>query len=153
MLGRINGIRSTLEKAASAQGLDWKMLAALTVVESLGGARVTETTGTKGGRGWFQIDITRNPTVSEQQAYDLAFAADWTAKELKANASFISKNIQDLSAETLLWMTISSHNTGAQGQVNRYNAGNGPDWQTQPRGDGTYGNAFGKSILGLMDCF
>ncbi len=88
------------------------------------------------------------------QAHDLAWAAGQAAKMLTDNAATINGAISGLSQQQAILMLAASWNTGAGGQIERYKAGNGPDFRTAPIGStGRYRNDYGSNILALMDCF
>jgi hypothetical protein len=148
-LGNVGFQIDVLGKAATAHGIEWGILAAMAIVESSGFQDLVEDDGL--GRGPFRINMGQGVTL--EQANDLAFAANWTAAELAKNSRYLKSRISGVSSELLLWMTISSHNTGARGQIRRYRNGHDPDWYTSPQGNGNFGNRYGRTILDLMSCF
>jgi RHS repeat-associated protein len=149
-LGRAKAAESTLEAATSGTKIDWTMLAAIGIRES-----GFQNTNQKGGAavGIFQIDLAQNHTVTAQTASSIGSAAQWAAGYLARNANQISGAIPGLSSNDIEWMLAASWNTGAQGQIARYNNGRDPDWHTAPTGSGRYRNDYGKNVLDLMDCF
>lgn len=58
------------------------------------------------GRGYFQIDDRYHPDVSNDQAYDPMFAADWAAKNLAGNLDYFSKDKNPVTS------AIRAHNGG-----------------------------------------
>jgi hypothetical protein len=152
-----NGQMDLLKTAANAAGIDWKLLAAIGVRESgFMNKDERKQDGTIGnGRGVFQIDLSQNRGVTEAEANDVAFAANWAATTLAGNAKAISGKLPGLSAEMSIWMMVSSYNTGVGGQLFRFNAGYDPDWHTAPvdAKKGIYHNNYGRNVLGLKDCF
>jgi YD repeat-containing protein len=48
------------------------------------------------------------------------------------------------------WMEAASYNTGYQGQINRFKAGESPDYHTSPMGHGKYRNNYGINVLDLL---
>jgi hypothetical protein len=124
------------------------MLAAIGIRES-GFKDSNEQDGVGVGVGIFQI--TNGGGID---AHNLASAAVWAVTFLSGNSATISKALPGLPAGLAIWMLAASWNTGAQGQISRYQDGYGPDYQTAPIGNtGRYRNDYGGNILGLMDCF
>jgi membrane-bound lytic murein transglycosylase MltF len=137
--------------ATAGTDIDWTMLAAIGIKET-GFQNKLQNGGA--GVGVFQIDLGKNPNVTVQQASDLTWAANWAVSTLTGNELGIGNALPgSLSPDQLQWMLAASWNTGAQGQINRYNKGQSPDYHTSPHGDGTFGNNYGTNILELMDCF
>ena len=107
------------------------------------------------GVGIFQI------TNGGSAAIDLASAANLAAGILATNLETISRALPDLSPQLLTQAVADSWNAGAQGVINRINAGRSPDYHTSPimsngvvegyRGGGT--GQYGSDILKLMQCF
>ncbi len=152
-VGRANDSMSTLDAAASKSGIDPAMLAAIGIQES-GFSNVNEADGTGVGVGVFQITVSRFSGVNASQAGDLTWSAFWAATTLASNASRLASAAPGISGDQLQQMTIDSWNTGVQGQINRYNAGQSPDYHTSPNGKtGGFGNNYGSNVLAIMDCF
>ena len=135
--------------ATPGTDLDWTMLAAIGIRES-GFVDKNQANGL--GVGVFQIDLGQNPSVTAGQASNTQWSADWMGTYLMRAESAFS-GLQGVSADTMQWMLAASWNTGIQGQINRYNSGQSPDWQTAPMGNGQYRNDYGSNVLGLMHCF
>ena len=132
---------STLESAVQGTGIDWTMVAAIGIRES-GFQNIPEIGGGK-GRGVFQIDVGKNPSVTEAQAYDVAFAANWAVNLLDKNMGTLTGKYPNLTSTQLLQATAASYNFGTKnisGNPNTIDAG-------------TAGNNYGSNILGLMNCF
>lgn len=73
-----------IQKVAEKEGIDWKILYAICLKES--GCH-TERVG-DGGKSYgpFQIHTGYHPSITWEQATDLEWAAEWTAKRLKRYA-------------------------------------------------------------------
>ena len=134
-------------KAADAHGqLDWRMLAAIGVRESGFDKAKRERLkdGSIGpGRGAFQIDLSKNPTVSETAAFNLSWAADWAAQRLDENRTALAAAHPNLISFYPLWATAASWNLGVGGISGNPN--------TIDNGS-AHGN-YGSNVLGLIDCF
>lgn len=74
----------TMMAVATKYGISAALLAAIGIEES--GFQNIAQRGGGDGRGIFQIDIGRNPSVTEQEAFDFNFAADWVASYLRNSA-------------------------------------------------------------------
>ena len=152
MIGVLNRAltkKDVLVTAANQNGVDWGLLGAIGIIES-GFRGGNEIAGTGVGVGVFQITVTRKSGVTATQANNLAWAANWTAGELARNASNLAAAIPGLSADNLAWMVAASHNTGYQGQINRYNNGQSPALPVTLNTNGTYSvvNAQTGPVLG-----
>ncbi len=117
------------------------MLAAVGIRES--GFRNTNEIGGGPGRGTFQIDLSENPSVTEAQAKDPEFAADWAANRLSANHDKLERQHPNLDADQLDQATAASYNFGTS------NISGNPD--TIDVGT-THGN-YGSNVMDLTDCF
>ena len=73
-----------IKKVAEKEGIDWKILYAICKKES----NCTANRVGDGGRsfGAFQIHTGYHPSITWEQATDLEWAAEWTAKRLKRHA-------------------------------------------------------------------
>ena len=151
-INRANADAATFQTAVLGTNISWETLAGIAIEES-GVQDINQNGGPGHGVGVFQITVTPTSGVTAAQANDLMWASDWSAQYLFSNELYIAKHIQGLSSSQLLWMTVSSFNTGAGGQIKRYNRGESPDYHTSPRGDGTFGDKYGQTVLGLMKCF
>lgn len=107
---RANEIWDTLQNAADANNVDPALLAAITVRET--GARNIPENGGGLGRGYFQIDLGAHPNVSEAQAYDPTFAANYAAKLLDSNMDKLSAAHPNFNPTQLLQATAASYNFG-----------------------------------------
>ncbi|MBI4480443.1 MAG: hypothetical protein HY651_10515 [Acidobacteria bacterium] len=146
-LNRAENAAGMLQVAAERNGLqDWRMLAAIGIRESQF-ANVSEVGGGQ-GRGVFQIDLGQNPGVTEEQAEDIYWAADWAANRLASNARSLANSFSDLNAQTLIHATASSYNHGL-GQV-RTNIRNGVSLDLNSQGED---NGYGRNIMDIMQCF
>jgi RHS repeat-associated protein len=140
-IDRANDIWDILQAAADANNVDPALLAAITVRET--GARNIPEQGGGQGRGYFQIDLGAHPKVTEAQAFDPTFAANYAAKLLDSNMDKIAAAHPNLNPAQLLQATAASYNFGTgniSGNPNTIDVG-------------TTGNNYGINILLLMDCF
>ncbi len=153
---RARNAEATLEAAAAETGIDWTILAAIGIRES-GFQNGSEKDGAGVGVGVFQITVSRQSGVTAGQAGNLAWAADWAANFLQSNQNQILGAIPWLDGSQLSWMTVASFNTGAQGQINRFNNGQSPDYHTAPFGQKPnvqYHNDYGSNVLAIAsNCF
>jgi|SRR5579872_3865370 len=147
---RAEAAKSTLMAAAAGTSIDWTMLAAIAIREtgfndilqickpgiSWGDPKCS-------GAGYFQIDLSKNPAVSETDALDLSFAASWAANLLNGNMSKLAAKYPNLSYPKLLQATAASYNFGTK------NISGNPNTIDQ----GSTGNNYGSNVLGLMSCF
>jgi hypothetical protein len=96
------------------------------------------------GRGVFQIDIGKDPSVTEAQAYDVSWAAGWAANLLDTNMEILSSKFPKLTPTQLLQATAASYNFGTKnisGNPNTIDVGT------------TEGN-YGSNVLAIMtNCF
>ena len=130
-----------LSSAGDAHGVDPAMLAAIGIRET-GFKNIPQANGGL-GRGIFQIDIGKNPSVTEAQAYNLTFAADWAANLLATNMATLAVKYPDLDPLYLLQATAASYNFGTKNI-----SGNPATIDV-----GTTGGNYGSNVLDLMDCF
>src|SRR5262245_58578817 len=117
------------------------MLGAIAIRESGAGAFKIQKGG--GGRGWFQIDIKEHPAVTEADALDLAWAADYAAKLLADNKACLAKAEPNLDAAHLLQATAAAYNFGVDDI-----SGNPETIDVKTTGDN-----YGSNMMNLMDCF
>ena len=132
---------NVLDSAGAANGIDPAMLAAIGVEET--GFRNIPQLGGGNGRGFFQIDIGKNPSVTGAQAYDISFAANWAASYLAQNMATLAAKFPTFTPDQLLQATAASYNFGTgniSGNPNTIDVGTTP------------GN-YGGNVLKLMDCF
>ncbi|ATJ92855.1 hypothetical protein HK16_03400 [Acetobacter senegalensis] len=99
--------------------------------------------GGGGGRGVFQIDITKHPEVSEAQANDLNFAADWAANYLAQNKATIQQLNPNFTGQDLDHAVAASYNLGP-------NSFSGDPSKIDI---GSTGNNYGGNVLGMMPAF
>ena len=137
-LSRLSDYWGVIEVAAAAHGIDPGMLAAIAIRET--GVRNIPQQGGGDGRGLFQIDIGQNPSVTEKKAYDVTYSANFAAKMLASNMSYLSKEFPELSRSQLLQATAASYNFGSG------NISGNPNTIDK----GTTGNNYGINILNLM---
>jgi hypothetical protein len=130
------------------------MLAAIGVRES--GFRNIAELGGGAGRGVFQIDLEKNKgEVTEEQAFDLEFAADWAAKTLAQNAETLAASY-GLGGERLWTLVIASYNAGLQGvteAINRRLARGRTIDQIASLDFLTTRKNYARNVVDLMECF
>ena len=139
-LDRANAAMGTLIAATAGTDIDWTMVAAIGIRET-GFRNIAERNGGL-GRGIFQIDIGQNK-VTESQAFDPTFAANWAANRLDTNMATLAAKFPNLDPTQLLQATAASWNLGVGGI-----SGNPSTIDV-----GSPGNNYGSNILGLIDCF
>ena len=130
---------STLSQAASANGIDPALLAAVGVRET--GFQNVAQVGGGGGTGVFQLTNQRG--VSPAQAYNLPFSANYAAGMLSSNMSSLSTAFPDSTPSQLLQATAASYNfglTNISGNPNTIDVG-------------TTGGNYGSNVARLMNCF
>jgi len=154
MVERANAHRHVLVAAAERWGIDWRMLAAIGVRES--GFRNIAELGGGPGRGVFQINIKANAgEVTEDQAFDLEFAANWAAKTLADNAKDLAASY-GLGGERLWTLVIASYNAGI-GKVLRAIdsrlARGGTIDQIASLDFLTTRENYARNVMDLMECF
>jgi len=101
---------NTIVSAANAHNIDPALLAAIGVRET--GFRDINQIGGGDGRGVFQIDIGKHPDVSEAQANDLNFAANYAANLLQQNMQTLANNFPNFTPAQLEQATAASYNSG-----------------------------------------
>jgi hypothetical protein len=137
---------ATLTDVGEAHGVDPALLAAIGIRESAFQVRDQPPPGK--GVGVFQIDLGQNPSVTHDNASDTAWAANWAAIYLAANASQLAQNYLGLDATTFAQALASSYNHGL-GQVSK-NLNNGVSVDLNSKG---VDNGYGKNVVQLTDCF
>jgi hypothetical protein len=142
-VARVNTIMPTLRTAATAHGIDPSLEAAIALRES-GGKNISEVGGGK-GRGVFQL--TNQPHVTEAQAYNIPFAADYAAKMLADNRQKLSRRAPNFTADQLTQAMAAAYNKG--GNKGRYRITSDPTTIDPGTANGNYG----QNILDLMSCF
>lgn len=76
-----------IKQVAEKEGVDWKVLGAVFVKETQGDCkREGDTDFIKPSWGCYQINKHYHPEVTWEQATDLSWSSQWTAKRLKAKA-------------------------------------------------------------------
>jgi hypothetical protein len=140
-LSRATADKGALKAATANTSIDWTMLAAIGLRET--SFQNIAQVGGGMGRGVFQIDIGKNPSVTEAQAFDPIFAASWAANLLSTNMNTLAGKFSDLTPDQLLQATAASYNFGTK------NISGHPDTIDA----GTTGNNYGSNVVSLMDCF
>jgi soluble lytic murein transglycosylase-like protein len=130
------------------------MLAAIGVRES--GFRNIAELGGGAGRGVFQIDLEKNKgKVTEEQAFDLEFAANWAAKTLADNAKDLAASY-GLGGERLWTLVIASYNAGLKGVervIDSWLARGGTIDQIASLDFLTTRGNYARNVVDLMECF
>jgi hypothetical protein len=140
-VNRANANIASIQAAATANGIDPALLSAIGVRET--GFRNIAQVGGGFGAGVFQIDLGVNPSVTSEQAYNIAYAANFAAALLAANAASLASAHPNLTPEQLLQATAASYNFGT-GNI----SGNPSTIDV-----GTTGNNYGSNVVNLMSCF
>jgi len=138
---RANASWSTLTVAAESNGNDPALLASIGVQES--NFQTGQQAGNGSAYGVFQIDLSRNPGVTETEADNLGWAADWTASYLSQSETYLVQTFPDWTPDQVLQGTAASYNLG------RYDfSGNQNTIDV-----GSTGGDYGSSVVNLMSCF
>ncbi len=130
-----------LQTAANIYDIDPALLAAIGIRET--GFRNISQIGGGLGRGIFQIDLGVNPSVTEADANEIAYATHFAAHMLAMNMDTLSTKYPNLTSTKLLQATAASYNFGTaniSGNPNTIDVG-------------STGNNYGSNILALMNCF
>ena len=135
---------STLKAAVKGTNISWEMLAAIGVRES-GFEDLAEKDGAHLGVGVFQQSVGDGFKTTADQAHDLTFSANATAKELNDNFVYLQAKWSFTPAQ-LLQATAASYNLGTD--PTKGISGN-PDTIDA----GSSGAPYGANILALMKCF
>jgi len=138
---RAKSASTIVEAAAKLHGIPPSLLFAVGIRET--GFQNVKQTGGGDGRGVFQIDIGKNPHVSESQAMDMQFSANFAANMLSNNKSYLQRKFTNFNAQQLLQATAASYNFGTG------NISGNPNTIDK----GSSHNNYGSNILDLMDCF
>lgn len=128
----------TLDKAAKGTSIPTSLLAAIGVRET-DFRNIQEINGS--GKGVFQL--TNQPNVTSEQAYDLEFSSVYAANMLASNMGILSSKFPFFTSDQLLQATADSYNFGIKNI-----SGN-----TDTMDVGSTGNNYGSSVIGLMSCF
>ena len=137
---RAIGDWNTIVAAANTHGIDPALLGAIGLRES-GYRNIDQPDGL--GRGIFQIDLGAHPNVTEAQAHDLAFSADYAAALLAGNMASLRAEFPDFTADQFIQATAPSYNFGTDDI-----SGNPATIDV-----GTTGNNYGANVMALMAAF
>ncbi len=154
MLERAREFESVLRSAGEAFSVDWSILAAIGIRET-GFQNIAEIGG-GGGRGVFQIDITRNRGVTEEQAFNIDRAARWTAQNLYNNLVDLLNG--DVNFNEATQMAVAAHNRGIGGILDQIRSltrrGLPASSLTAAEVDArTTGRNYGANVLDISRCF
>ena len=133
-----------LEAAASRYNIDPALLGAIGIRET--GFLNKPQDGGGLGRGTFQIDLGAHPDVTEVQAYDLTFSANYAAKVLANNMALLGARFPNFTPGQLLQATAASYNIGTDRRRGISGNPNTIDVKT------THDN-YGSNVVNLMQCF
>lgn len=128
----------TLEAAAAGYGIPTSLLAAIGVRES--GFRNIPEQGGGAGMGVFQL--TNQPGIGPAQAYHLGTSANYAARMLATNMTYLSRKF-DFTPIQLLQATAASYNFGVDDI-----SGNPATIDV-----GTTIHNYGRSVVLIMRCF
>jgi len=141
-VARANAAWSVLQTAANANGIPPALLAAIAVRES-NFMNVQETLAGGGpGPGMGVFQLTNQRGVSSAQAFNIPFAANYSAGMLSSNMSYLSGAFSFTPAQ-LLQATAASYNFGTgniSGNPNTIDVG-------------TTGGNYGSTVVGMIACF
>ncbi len=142
-----NQYQGSIENAATANGIDPTLLAAIGVRES-GMQNIPQNGGN--GAGVFQIDLGKNPGVTPAQAYNVNWAGNFAAGMLSSNMSFLANAHPNFNGSQLAQATAASYNMGLGRHPKGRNFSGDPnkiDVGTAPKGHGNYGS----NVVALMN--
>jgi len=142
-VARADAAWDVLQTAASAHNIPTSLLAAVGVEET--GFRNVQEKKQNGqdGPGMGVFQLTNQPGVTKEQAFNLPFAANFAAKMLSDNWSFLSKTFPSFDLGSQIQATGASYNFGAgniRGNPMRIDVG-------------TKNGHYGSDVLRLMSCF
>jgi len=86
---------NAIQAAAAANGVSPALVAAIGVRET-GFRSIPQRCGGGQGAGRFQIDLAQNPSVTAAQAYNIAYAANFTANMLATNMATLAAKYPNL---------------------------------------------------------
>jgi uncharacterized protein RhaS with RHS repeats len=132
---------NTISEAANANGIDPALLAAVGVRET--GFQNIWQSGGGMGAGVFQIDLGINSDITPDQAFNVAFAANYAAGMLASNQARLASKFSRFTSGQLMQATAASYNFGVR------NISGNP--ATIDRGSSR--NNYGSNVVGLMSCF
>jgi hypothetical protein len=101
---------TTIKKVAKEQNIDWKLVYAVCLKES--GCKIPDCDNVVGAcdghesMGYFQINKPAHPDITEAQANDLAWSANWTIQhgaKYKDNPALFFKNHNGIGKTTNQW--------------------------------------------------
>lgn len=107
-----NRYQAPINNAASSNGVNPHLLAAVGVRESGLPANPDVVQPNGSGRGLFQIDLGAHPGVSVAQAFDPSFSANYAANLLSTNMSTLASQYPNLNGAQLTQATAASYNFG-----------------------------------------
>ncbi|WP_231879551.1 RHS repeat-associated core domain-containing protein [Methylomonas koyamae] len=141
-LTRVNNNWATIQGAADSNGVNPNLLAAIGIRET--GFQNIPQSGGGLGAGVFQIDLGQNPSVTQSQAYNISFSANFAANMLSSNMNALAAAHPNLNSSQLLQATAASYNFGTgniSGNPNTIDIG-------------STGNNYGSNVLNIMfNCF
>ncbi len=126
--------------AATRHGIDPGILAGIGVRET-GYRNMRQPNGM--GRGVFQIDLRANPGVTEAQAMDVAWAANWAAAQIAANLRDIQSRFPRFTQAQAMQAAVAAYNLGTRGI-----SGNPATID-----DGSPGDNYGRNVRDIATCF
>jgi len=142
---------SVIQSAATANGIDPDLLAAIAVRET-GFQDINENDGAGVGVGVFQITVSSTSGVTAAQANNLPWAANYAANMLSTNMDFLQDAHPNFTPDQLLQATAATYNMGLGKNPIGSNISGNPatiDVGTSPKPNGNYGS----NVVNLMGCF
>jgi len=132
---------SIIAAAANAHRIDPALLGAIALRET--NFRNIDQIGGGLGRGVFQIDLGAHPNVTEAQANNITWAANYAAQLLASNAATIASKYPSLTAPQQLQATAAAYNFGVG------NISGNPSTIDEGSTDGNYGS----NVVAMMQAF
>jgi RHS repeat-associated protein len=143
-----NQYQNSINNAANANGIDPGLLGAVGVRES--GMQNIAQYGGGQGAGVFQIDLGANPGVQPAQAYNVDYAANFSANMLSSNMSFLAGAHPNFNSNQLAQATAATYNMGLGTHPKGKNISGNPNTIDK----GTTGGNYGSNVVALMNnCF
>jgi len=143
-----NQYQGSINSAANANGIDPGLLGAVGVRES--GMQNIAQYGGGQGAGVFQIDLGANPGVQSAQAYNVNFAANFSARMLSSNMTFLGAAHTNFNGNQLAQATAATYNMGLGTHPKGKNISGNPNTIDK----GTTGGNYGSNVVALMNnCF
>ena len=140
---------NVLKEAGKRHGIDWRILAAMSIRET-GFQNIAQQSGPGRAGGYFQIDFNAHPEISKEQAFDIKWAADWTAKQIAADVAKYQR--EGFTRELSTAGAIRNHNTGSKYTLEKLKKdAEAGGFANLDRG--TWQSNYVTNVLDIVECF